>query len=86
VNNPLRYVDPTGEDWWNPLDWGAAIAAAGAAVGDWWTSSSIWDKLDVAMTRVESGSASRLSSILRILKRWRPPSRSVLGTRGTSNA
>jgi hypothetical protein len=19
VNNPLRYVDPTGEDWWNPF-------------------------------------------------------------------
>jgi hypothetical protein len=20
VNNPLRYVDPTGEDWWNPFE------------------------------------------------------------------
>jgi RHS repeat-associated protein len=53
VNNPIRYVDPTGEDWWNPWSWGAdlgnAIASAGAAVGDWW-SSSVWDKLDMAMT------------------------------------
>jgi RHS repeat-associated protein len=56
VNNPLRYVDPTGEDWWNPLSWGAdvasAVGAAADAVGDWWASSSIWDKLDMAMTIV----------------------------------
>ncbi|MBI4416921.1 MAG: hypothetical protein HY557_08060 [Euryarchaeota archaeon] len=24
VNNPLRYVDPTGESWWNPFDRAAA--------------------------------------------------------------
>jgi len=56
VNNPLRYVDPTGEDWWNPLTWGqdiaSAVSSAAAAVGDWWSSSSIWDKLDAAMTIV----------------------------------
>jgi len=56
VNNPLRYVDSTGEDWWNPLTWGAdigsAVSSAAAAVGDWWASSSIWDKIDIAMTVV----------------------------------
>jgi RHS repeat-associated protein len=53
VNNPLRYVDPTGEDWWNPLTWGAdvasAVGAAADAVGDWWACSSTWDKPDMAM-------------------------------------
>jgi len=56
VNNPLRYVDPTGEDWWNPLTWDADVSAGlstlGAAVGDWWASSSIWDKIDAAVTIV----------------------------------
>jgi len=56
VNNPLRYVDPTGEDWWNPLTWGqdiaSAVSSAAAAVGDWWSSSSIWDKIDAAVTIV----------------------------------
>ncbi len=45
-----------GEDWWNPLTWeqdvASAIGSASAAVGDWWASSSIWDKLDMAMTIV----------------------------------
>jgi len=54
VNNPLRYVDPAGEDWWNPLTWGSdlgsAVSSAAAAVGNWWASSSIWDKIDMAMT------------------------------------
>jgi RHS repeat-associated protein len=59
VNNPLRYVDPTGEFFFNPQLWGAAwqgfsdaVHGAAAAVGDWWASSSIWDKLDMAMTIV----------------------------------
>ncbi len=56
VNNPLKFVDPTGDDWWNPLTWGqdvaAAVNTAAAAVGDWWASSSLLDKLDVAMTIV----------------------------------
>jgi RHS repeat-associated protein len=54
VNNPLRYVDPTGEDFWNPLTWGqdisGALAAAGTAVSNWWSSSSWLDKIDMAMT------------------------------------
>lgn len=28
VNNSLRYVDPTGEEWWNPLTWGQDLSAA----------------------------------------------------------
>jgi len=56
VNNPLRYVDPTGEDWWNPLTWGqdvaSAVSSAASAVGDWWASSSLLDKVDMAMTIV----------------------------------
>ena len=50
----MRYVDPTGEDWGDPLSRGSdvasALGSAAAAVGDWWASSSIWDKIDAAKT------------------------------------
>src|SRR5439155_19538690 len=49
VNNPVLYVDPTGDDWWNPLSWRAGLAASAAqAVGDLWSSSSWLDKLPIA--------------------------------------
>jgi hypothetical protein len=47
VNNPLRYVDPTGEDWWNPF---AALGAALNAVGQALSKINPLDLLDGIMT------------------------------------
>ena len=34
VNNPLRYIDPTGEDWWNPFSWTEEIGKALSAIAN----------------------------------------------------
>jgi hypothetical protein len=46
VNNPLRYVDPTGEDWWNPF---AVLGAALNAVGQALSKINPLDLLDSVM-------------------------------------
>ena len=32
LNNPLRYTNPTGMDWWNPLSWKQALIATSVGI------------------------------------------------------